>query len=118
MRQVAILLTTLLALAGSVRADDLPWVKVSADRKGFVLDPSGKKFTPWGFNYDRDDAGRLLEDYWDAEWATVEEDFGEMRDLGANVVRVHLQLGKFMNAADRPNAAALDRLGKLLRLAE
>jgi len=24
----------------------------------------------WGFNYDRDDAGRLLEDYWEKEWDT------------------------------------------------
>jgi hypothetical protein len=69
-------------------------------------------------NYDRDDAGRLLEDYWDTEWATVVEDFKEIQALGANVVRVHLQLAKFMDAADRPNAANLERLGKLVRLAE
>jgi hypothetical protein len=38
--------------------------------------------------------------------------------LETNVVRVHLQLGKFMDAPDRPNGKALDRLGKLLELAE
>ena len=36
----------------------------------------------------------------------------------ANVVRVHLQFGKFMAAVDKPNAKALDRLGDLLKLAE
>jgi Cellulase (glycosyl hydrolase family 5) len=41
-----------------------------------------------------------------------------MKQLGANVVRVHLQLGKFMIAADRPNVRSLDRLGDLLKLAE
>jgi hypothetical protein len=41
-----------------------------------------------------------------------------MKKLGANVVRVHLQLGKFMDGPDQPNAKALDRLGKLLALAE
>ena len=41
-----------------------------------------------------------------------------MKDLGANVVRVHLQLGKFMMDADRPNEKSLDRLGRLLTLAE
>lgn len=99
-------------------AAEMPWVRVSEDRTGFVLDPSGKPFVPWGVNYDHDPKGRLIEDYWDDEWTTVERHFRQIKDLGANVVRVHLQLGKFMAAADRPNPAALDRLGKLLALAE
>ena len=41
-----------------------------------------------------------------------------MKDLGANVVRVHLQLGKFMIDANRPDEKSLDRLGRLLTLAE
>ena len=41
-----------------------------------------------------------------------------MKDLGENVVRVHLQLGKFMNDAKHLNDASLDRLGRLLALAE
>jgi hypothetical protein len=72
----------------------------------------------WGFNYDHDDAGRLLEDYWGEGWATVAEDFREMKALGANVVRVHLQLPRFMAAPDRPDEANLARLGELVRLAE
>jgi hypothetical protein len=80
--------------------------------------PGGRAFVPWGFNYDHDRDGRLLEDYWADEWPTVEQDFREMRQLGANVVRVHLQLGRFMDAPVRPNAQALDRLGRLLRLAQ
>jgi Cellulase (glycosyl hydrolase family 5) len=91
-------------------------VRVSADGKGFVLTPSGKPFTPWGLNYGN--SGRLIEDFWETDWPTVVEDFKEMKDLGANVVRVHLQFGKFMEAKDRPNAKALERLGKLLQLAE
>jgi hypothetical protein len=93
---------------------EMPWVRVSRDQKGFVLDPSGRPFVPWGFNYDRDDKGRLLEDYWETEWPAVEAHFGQMKKLGANVVRVHLQLGKFLDGPDRPNARALDRLGQLL----
>ncbi len=86
-------------LAPSMAQDksDMPWVAVS--KKGFILDPSGKPFVPWGFNYDHDADGRLIEDYWDEEWPTVEAHFGQMKKLGANVVRVHLQLGKFMEAA-------------------
>ena len=40
-------------------------IEVSKDKKGFVLVPSGKAFVPWGFNYDHDEQGRLIEDYWD-----------------------------------------------------
>ncbi len=96
----------------------MDWVRVSQDARCFVLQATGRKFVPWGFNYDHDEAGRLIEDYWRREWARVEEDFREMRRLGANVVRVHLQLAKFMLGPSRPNEAALDRLGQLLRLAE
>ncbi|MFH5803854.1 cellulase family glycosylhydrolase [Alienimonas sp. DA493] len=73
---------------------------------------------PWGFNYDHDRDGRLIEDYWHEEWETVREDFAEMQALGANVVRVHLQLGRFMETPERPNARNLARLADLLALAE
>lgn len=97
---------------------ELPWIRIADDKKGFVLDPSGRAFAPWGFNYDHDRDGRLLEDYWEADWPTVEEDFREMKQLGANVVRIHPQLGKFMETADKPNRKALERLGRLLDLAQ
>jgi cellulase (glycosyl hydrolase family 5) len=105
-------------VSGQAKADEMPWVQVSRDQKGFVLESSGHPFVPWGFNYDHDDRGRLIEDYWDGEWPTVEAHFGQMKELGANVVRVHLQLGKFMDGPEKPNGKALDRLGKLLELAE
>ena len=37
-------------------------IVVSADRRGFVRTPSQRSFTPWGFNYDHDAPGRLIED--------------------------------------------------------
>jgi Cellulase (glycosyl hydrolase family 5) len=113
-----ILLCLLWFIPGPSWAEEMAIVKVSQDKKEFVLDPNGKKFTPWGFNYDRDDQGRLLEDFWEAEWPGVEKAFQDMQKLGANVVRIHLQLGKFMDAPDKPNEKALDRLTKLLDLAE
>jgi hypothetical protein len=107
------------------RASDLPpaprtldWIRPSADRTHFVHEGTNEQVVMWGFNYDHDDAGRLLEDYWDQEWSTVVDDFREMKALGANVVRIHLQVSRFMDAADRPVAARLARLGKLVRLAE
>jgi hypothetical protein len=96
----------------------MPFVQIAKDKKGFVLELSGQPFTPWGFNYDHDTEGRLIEDYWEEEWDKVEAHFGQMKKLGANVVRIHLQVGKFMDAADKPNEKALDRLMKLVSLAE
>ena len=115
------MLSTLLCVCAAfsqTQADEMPWVQVAKDKKGFVLEPSGKPFTPWGFNYDHDTEGRLLEDYWDKEWDKVEAHFGQMKKLGANVVRIHLQVGKFMDGPDKANEKALARLDVLLRLAE
>src|SRR5438445_487819 len=95
---------------------DLDRVRVADDGKGFVLAASGKPFAPWGLNYGN--AGRLIEDFWDAEWETVAGDFRDMKALGANVVRVHLQFGKFMDGPARPNVQAIRRLAMLLDLAE
>jgi hypothetical protein len=92
-------------------------IRVASDGVSFAQG-DGKKFIAWGFNYDRDAQGRLLEDYWADEWSTVEADFQEMKALGANVVRIHLQLGKFMAAPDRADEASLERLAQLVKLAE
>jgi hypothetical protein len=115
---MALVVAFLPGVPAQAKPDEMPRVAVATDKQGFVLDPSGRPFAPWGFNYDHDDKGRLIEDYWEDEWPTVETHFGQMKKLGANVVRAHLQLGKFMDGPERPNDKALDRLGKLLGLAE
>ena len=108
-----------LALAGSrAAAAAMERIGVAEDGKSFVLAESGRPFVPWGFNYDHDAEGRLIEDYWDDEWERVEGDFREMKELGANVVRIHLQTGRFMEAPDRPNRESLERLGRLVKMAE
>jgi hypothetical protein len=91
-------------------------IAVAPDQRGFVCVPSGRVFHPWGNNYGN--KGRLIEDYWGSDWATVDWDFQEMKRMGANTVRVHLQFGKFMVDPDSLNADSLDRLGQLLALAE
>ena len=35
-------------------------VRVAEDRASFVVGPSGARFVPRGFNYDRDERGRLF----------------------------------------------------------
>ncbi len=110
--------SVLLLIAFSTSAADLDWISVSKSGTGFVCEKSGREFVPWGFNYDRDDRGRLLEDYWDKEWPKIEADFREMKRMKANVVRIHLQVAKFLDAADRVNKANLARLDRLVALAE
>jgi hypothetical protein len=111
-------LLILLAVFGQgSAAKEMEWVRTEKGQRTFVLE-SGKAFVPWGFNYDHDEPGRLLEDYWDAEWPKVEGDFRDMKRLGANVVRVHLQFGRFMKAADRPDESSLKQLARLVALAE
>ena len=105
----------------AAQAAGLERVRIGADGKSFVLAESGAPFRVWGVNYDHDshgENGRLLEDYWDAEWDTVRGDFREMKELGANVVRIHLQTAKFMSAADTPDEKSLAQLRRLLELAE
>lgn len=94
------------------------WIEVSADRGGFQIAGTTERFVPWGFNYDHDRDGRLIEDYWHDEWASVAGDFREMRALGANVVRVHLQFGRFMKTASQADERNIAQLKKLVRLAE
>ncbi|MEN8158715.1 MAG: cellulase family glycosylhydrolase [Myxococcota bacterium] len=93
-------------------------VRIASDARSFVLAETGRPFVPWGLNYDRDATGRLLEEIWDDDWSTLEADFREMRQLGANVVRIHLQLGRFLESASEPNRAALEKLARVLALAE
>ena len=97
---------------------EMPWVRVADDQRGFIFSDGATPFVPWGFNYDHDENGRLLEDYWENEWPKVESDFQEMQLLGANVVRIHLQVAQFMTGPETTNHTSLERLGKLVALAE
>ena len=98
------------------RPAHLERIVVSSDGRGFVTAVTKRPFRPWGMNYGN--AGRLMEDFWNEDWPTLADDFRELHALGANVVRIHLQLGKFMDAPDQPNRSALRQLQRLLRLAE
>ena len=77
----ALVMAFLPGVSAQARPDEMPWVAVAKDKKGFILDPSGRPFVPWGLNYDHDDQGRLLEDYWGDEWPAAEAHFGQMKGL-------------------------------------
>ena len=107
----------LLIISLPCTANELDWIRISDDGKHFIHAGDNKPYVPWGFNYDHDRDGQLLEDYWH-DWNTIEQDFAEMKQLGANVVRIHLQFGKFMRSPTEANQPSLDKLAKLVKLAE
>ncbi len=109
-----------LATAGEKQegSKGLERIQPSEDGQSFMGAETGERFVVWGVNYDHDFPGRLLEDYWVEEWETVVEDFQEIKDLGANVVRIHLQVGKFMESPEEVNQENLVQLGRLVKLAE
>lgn len=113
---IAAVLALLIPRAATAFAAELSPIRVSADGRGFVRSDSGEPFRPFGFNY-LGRHGELAEESWNSDWQRVETDFREMRRLGANVVRWHLQLATFMKSPDESNAEQLARLRRLLDLA-
>ncbi len=121
LRSIPLVFCTLLCLSAACSSAEpaaLEPIRVKADGSAFETAVTHRPFSPLGFNYDHDREGRLIEDYWDTEWSSVEEDFAEMKQLGANVVRVHLQFGRFMESETAPNEKALTKLAELVALAE
>jgi hypothetical protein len=117
--KVAIALFTAVLLAGAdaAHAAELEPIRISEDGGYFVMKDSGTRFTPWGFNY-LGESERLIEEYWEKDWEGIAEDFREMKQLGANVVRIHLQLSTYLSASDQARPEELARLRKLLDLAQ
>jgi hypothetical protein len=108
-----ILLLIGLLLPAGVRGDDLETVKVAADKKGFVLHPSGKRFVPWGHNYASVDIlERLAKDP-----DRVEREFAEMKVAGTNVARIHPELPRLLKGPREVDPTGIDGLKQLLRIA-
>jgi hypothetical protein len=108
--------SSLSPLLADEKPTPLERIAIAPDGRGFVTVGTKTPFRPWGLNYGNN--GKLIEDFWDTDWERLAGDFREMKQLGTNVVRVHLQYGKFMTAPDEPNRAAFAQLSRLLRLAE
>ncbi len=123
--RVGLVMTAVLAVgvlasraAAANSARGLERIIVSKDGTHFVGQRSGKRFVAWGFNYTHNHAKQLIEEFWADDWATLAGDFAEMKALGANIVRIHLQTTRFMLAPGRPNPAAFKNLARMVKLAE
>jgi hypothetical protein len=105
------------ALGSPSAASGLPAV----DRQGGDLVAAGDRFHVWGFNYGLGQRYPILS-YFDRPTRrrlnTVVADMREARSLGANTLRVYLELKAFMDGPRRPNQRALAALAALLDRAE
>jgi hypothetical protein len=92
--------------------------RVCVGRSGTeFITSAGSPLIIWGVNYDHDENQRLIEEYWIDEWQTVVCDFQEIKALGANAVRVHLQISAFLDAPDQINRENIQQLRKLIQMA-
>ena len=108
------LLFALMSLSRGAWAAGMETVKIAPDKKGFILDPSGDRYIPWGHNYASVDImDRLAKDP-----ARVEREFLEMQAAGTSVARIHPEMPRILAGVDKVDPHALDQLGKLLRIAE
>lgn len=107
------LFAMLLFLVGR-NATGMDFVKLSPDNKSFVLDPSGERYVPWGHNYGSVDIMQRLVQ----EPERVEREFAEMKAAGTTVARVHPEMPAFFDGPEKVNSQAIDRLKRLLAIAE
>ena len=77
------LIQTAPLIGSALQLDKAPLDFMQIGGKGhhFAFSKSRTEFKPWGFNYDHDRTGRLLEGYWNKEWDAVVADFQEMTEL-------------------------------------
>jgi hypothetical protein len=108
------LLFVLALLTGEVRAAGMETVRISPDKKGFVLRPSGDRYVPWGHNYASVEIlERLANDP-----ARVQREFAEMGAVGTTVARIHPEMVRILAGPNKADPEALDQLRKLLKIAE
>jgi len=92
----------------------MDFVRLSPDKQGFVLDPSGERYVPWGHNYGSVDImDRLAQDP-----KRVEREFADMKAAGTTVARVHPEMPAFFDGPEKVKAQAVEQLHQLLSIAE
>jgi len=84
-----------------------------------LTDEDGNTFRVWGFNYGAGSDG-LTESFWtsEAKWEALIKDWHDMKGLGANSVRLHLQAHEFLVDAETINTTAIENLKRLVSISE
>ena len=106
---------------GHSQASEVPIGLPEVHRQGGDLVAAGERFRVWGFNYGLGRRYPILA-YFDhptkRRLQSVVADMREARSLGANTLRVYLEIRAFMKGPDQPNPRALAALAALLDRAE
>ncbi len=108
------LLSIMACLVNAACAADMETVRIAQDASGFVLQPSGDRFVPWGHNYASVDLMERLTN----DPTRVEREFSEMKAAGTTVARIHPEMNHILTGPKNANPRALDQLRKLLKIAE
>jgi hypothetical protein len=102
-------------------ASGTPFSLPVVHRQGGDLLAGGERFLVWGFNYGLGERYPILA-YFDhpteRRLQSVVADMREARSLGANTLRVYLEIDAFMEGPRQPNRRALAALAALLDEAE
>ena len=97
-------------------------IAVASDGSRFVGAESAQPFVPWGLRLNLDH--KLVEDVWVNNRFEVVSDFREIKRMGANALRLLLQLNAFVDAPSggnpdgTPDVLALAHLEEIVDLAE
>ncbi len=103
-----------LVLVGAAAASEMESVAIAPDNSGFVLQPSGNRFVPWGHNYASVDVlTRVAEDP-----ERVEREFAMMKAMGTTVARVHPEMPRLLIGPQQVNGEGIALLERLLHIAE
>lgn len=103
----------------STAATPHPMARIT--RSGHDLMKGRKRFEVWGYNYGIGEKYAILDYFGDPQDATQRRVFADMREaksLGANTLRVYLEIGSFMRGPDEPRWKALRAYRELLAKAE
>ncbi|HEY6556787.1 MAG TPA: cellulase family glycosylhydrolase [Polyangiaceae bacterium] len=94
-------------------------LKLSADKSRFVLDVSGTEVIPFGYTYHQPDAaGAEILRITSWNMTTFASDVDEMKQLGANTIRIRPQIGELMSGPSTLNTAGVSRLMAVLDVLE
>lgn len=120
----AVLAAAMLLLNANLTAQDaaqdqvagpLPRVTV---RDGKLMLPDGRRFFAIGVNYFRPGTGWAPQLWKQFDESAVERDFALLREYGVRCVRVFLTFGSFFSKPDRLDEIGLNRLDRMLTIAE
>jgi hypothetical protein len=92
-------------------------IAVGPDGKGFVEQPSGRAYVPFGVNYYDPNTGWAPKIWRQFDAKRVTQHFEVMRSLGVNCARVFLTAATFQPDADTIDERALEKLDTLIRIA-